>query len=221
MHRTDSPGSVNGLFQDGNPATGQQATQLLAKWFNGIQEELAHVIEEANIVLDDADTTQLYAAIVAIAAGAGGGGGGGIPAERRVDAAGLATGGGDLVANRTITVTKATPTEAAAQVRDDVAVTPLGLAGLVGATISGNTLIVSLGTVKIQIFTGNAQAGTNTVFTLPQSFSSKSYAWANGGAIDLGASDHLPYVSGAGLTAVTVYNNHASALGVTIFAIGV
>lgn len=47
------------------------------------------------------------------------------PGARTVSAAGLATGGGDLTANRTITVTKATASEAITGTRDDVALTPL------------------------------------------------------------------------------------------------
>ena len=44
-----------------------------------------------------------------------------------VTGAGLATGGGDLSANRVITVTKATDAEHQARVRDDVAATPKGV----------------------------------------------------------------------------------------------
>lgn len=51
----------------------------------------------------------------------------GIPTSRTVSGGGLATGGGDLSANRTITVTKATPAEVAAGNSDTVAATPKGL----------------------------------------------------------------------------------------------
>lgn len=53
---------------------------------------------------------------------------GGIPATRLVSAAGLATGGGSLAADRTITVTAATAAQTAAGSAVDVAVTPGGLA---------------------------------------------------------------------------------------------
>lgn len=48
-----------------------------------------------------------------------------VPETRRVDAAGLATGGGQLVVNRTINVPKASPQQARDGVADDVAMTPL------------------------------------------------------------------------------------------------
>ena len=231
MHRTDAEGHVGNQFHPGNPAAGQKATRIGAKFLNTVQEELAHAIEEAGFALDDADNTQLYAAIVAIAtgvygAGGGGGGGGGstegVPTDRRVDTAGLATGGGDLVANRTITVPKATVAAAAAQARDDVAVTPAGLAGLVGASASGSTLIITLGTVRAMIFAATAQANATTVVSLPQSFSQACYAaFCNSGQIDNDAQDNGPFVSGKGLTSVSLYNARNSALPAQILAIGV
>jgi Carbohydrate esterase, sialic acid-specific acetylesterase len=51
-----------------------------------------------------------------------------VPATRTITAAVLATGGGDLTANRTITVAKATGAEAQAGTDDTKAVTPLALA---------------------------------------------------------------------------------------------
>ena len=49
------------------------------------------------------------------------------PTTRNLTAAGLVTGGGDLSANRTFTVTAATLAEANARVRNDVAITPASL----------------------------------------------------------------------------------------------
>ena len=49
MHRIDTNGSVEGLFQEGNPNTGQQATQLGAAWFNDIQENLLGILAAAAI----------------------------------------------------------------------------------------------------------------------------------------------------------------------------
>ena len=51
--------------------------------------------------------------------------GGVIPSTRLISAAGLATGGGSMAADRTITVPKATPAQAIAGVSDEVALTPL------------------------------------------------------------------------------------------------
>lgn len=72
MHRIDTDGATGGgLFQDGNPAIGQRATQVDAAWLNGVQETIAHTIETAGIVLAKGDASQLTDAIVAMIAGAG------------------------------------------------------------------------------------------------------------------------------------------------------
>ncbi len=56
-----------------------------------------------------------------------------VPTTRQVNTSGLATGGGDLTADRTITVPKASTAEAVAGTDDDKAVTPLGLARAIEA----------------------------------------------------------------------------------------
>lgn len=55
---------------------------------------------------------------------------GAVPAARKVDTAGLVRGGGDLSANRIISVTEATVEEVLAGVAWDKAVTPAGLSGV-------------------------------------------------------------------------------------------
>ena len=66
MHRVDAPGSVSGLFSDGNPAIGQQATQVRAAWLNDLQENICYFIEQAGIALEQGDETQLKAAFDAM-----------------------------------------------------------------------------------------------------------------------------------------------------------
>lgn len=63
MHRVDAPGNVANLHTDGNPATGQQATQVRAAWLNDTQENICTVIEDAGIALVKGDGDQLSAAI--------------------------------------------------------------------------------------------------------------------------------------------------------------
>lgn len=69
MHRVDAPGSVTGLFSDGNPAIGQQATQVRAAWLNDLQENICYLIEQAGIALEKGDETQLKAAFDALLLG--------------------------------------------------------------------------------------------------------------------------------------------------------
>ena len=70
MHRIDAPGNLNSTFQEGDPGTGTQATQVGADWLNAVQEEVAHVIEAAGLELDKLDNTQLALAIGAMIAAA-------------------------------------------------------------------------------------------------------------------------------------------------------
>lgn len=220
MHRIDTNGSIAGLFQEGNPNTGQQATQLGAAWFNDFQENILGVLDAAAIGPVKGDWTQLADAIVALVAGSVGTGGGEVPTTRIVAGGGLVTGGGNLAVDRTLTVTAATPAEVSAGVLNTVVLTPLSAAGLIGAAFTGG-LQLQLGPVLVQIFTGTAGGNANTVLTLPEAFGTACIAaFANGGAMVANAQDNGPWVSGVGLTTVSVYNSIDSAVSVQIIAIG-
>jgi hypothetical protein len=221
MYRIDSNGAVDGRFQPGNPAIGQKATQLDAAWFNSVQEEICAVIESAGIELDKPTENQLYSAIIALIAGVVGDGSGAVPTTRQVVGAGLATGGGDLAADRTITVQKASSAEVSAQTNDTKAVTPLALAGLVSLTVSGSAWILRLGEVVIQVFTGSAIDGQTTILTLPQAYTTQCRAaWVNGGYQSSTAQDNGPYVNGTGLSTVSVFNALDNTVSVNVIAIG-
>jgi microcystin-dependent protein len=56
-----------GEWRSGNPGLGQQATPMLAAYFNMLQRELVAVVESAGIELDEGDDEQLVKAITAIA----------------------------------------------------------------------------------------------------------------------------------------------------------
>lgn len=222
MHRTDAEGNVEGQFHPGNPAIGQRATRIGADWLNAVQEEISAVIENAGIALDKAENDQLYNAIVSLVAGVVGDGSGAVPTTRTISVSGgLLTGGGDLAANRTIGLTKATAPQVAAQALDNVVVTPLALAGLVGRSTVGSGWVIQLGTTKIQIFSGTAIGGdTTTVLSLPEAFTSiNKAAWVNGGA-NSGNENNWAFVNGRGLTTVSVWNAFASSFTVDVIAIG-
>ena len=63
MKRIDSFGHVGNRFQDGDGATGVLGTDVSSVWLNGVQEELAAVIEAAGLELDGADDNQLLQAL--------------------------------------------------------------------------------------------------------------------------------------------------------------
>lgn len=60
-----------GEWRSGNPASGQQATPMLAAYFNMLQRELVGVVEAADLELDIEDDAQLLKAIRAMRGGSG------------------------------------------------------------------------------------------------------------------------------------------------------
>lgn len=221
MYRIDSVGSVDGRFQEGNPATGQKATLLPADWLNEVQEELAYVIEQVGMALVKGDRTQLYDAIVALVSGAVGDGSGAVPVTRQVNGGGLVTGGGALANDLALTVLAASIAEVQAQAISNKAVTPASLAGLIGLTTIGGAWVINIGSTVVQLFGGTAQGNATTVLSLPQAFANQCrIAFCNGGATDNDAQDNFPYVSGRGLTTVSVFNARNTAVPVDVLAWG-
>ena len=222
MHAIDTSGNVNGEFQEGNPAIGQKATLIGAKWLNTIQGELLNVIEQAGIDPDDADNTQVYAAIIALIAGVVGDGAGAVPTTRSVTGGGLVTGGGDLAADRVLTVTKASSAEVAAGVNDTKAITPLALQGGVGGKLlTASGYVTLLGGVILQWTTATASANGSSNVTLPTTFPSQCvFASFSGGAPLTNAQDNDPYVSGKSVSTLTLFSARDESIFGTVFAIG-
>lgn len=221
MHRIDTSGNVDNRFHPGNPATGQQATLIDQDWLNAVQEEIVNVILAANLDLEKGTNDQLADAIVALIAGVVGDGSGAVATTRQVLAAGLVTGGGNLAADRTFTVTPATTAEAAAQVRNDVAVTPASLAGLVSLTQIGGAWIIRIGPVIAQLFSGTVTDNNTTILTLPQAFPTEARAgFANGGRPIATADSNGPYVSGIGLSSVSIYSALDISVSVNVLVFG-
>lgn len=69
MHRIDGYDNVAGMFSEGDSTLGTNATQVTDDWLNATQEEIAHVIEATGTVLNKADNTQLYVAILSLLSG--------------------------------------------------------------------------------------------------------------------------------------------------------
>lgn len=62
MRRIDSPTSVDGRFVDGDPVNGINPSDLNAKWFNAVQEEIINMIEAGDLTPDE-QTNQMSVAI--------------------------------------------------------------------------------------------------------------------------------------------------------------
>lgn len=174
MFRIDSDGHVNNRFTDGNPQSGQPATILSADWANAVQEELVNVIGTANLVLDRDNDRQLTEAIIALIAGVVGTGDGSVATTRRVNTSGLLTGGGTLAADLNLALNAASAAEIVTGTRNDVALTPLGMAS---AFTSANNVqsLPGGGLIQYGQLNGNFNEGSALV-TLPTSFQSNNYA---------------------------------------------
>lgn len=221
MHRIDGPGNVANRFSQGDPTVGQQATMVTADWANAVQEEIAHVIEEAGIVLDKASSTQLYEALVALIAGVVGDGDGAVPTTRIVAAAGLATGGGNLSADRTITVPKASAGDVATGTDDTKAVTSLALQGGIGGQLLAGIGYKTLLGLIIQWGTYTVGANSSVNVSFPTTFPVMcAHADVAGGRTDYAAQDNNPFVSGRGASALTVFNSADTGVSGTWLAIG-
>lgn len=227
MHRIDADGNILGQFTDGNPAIGQRATQVDAAYLNSVQEELSYVIEQAGIVLDKEDTTQLRQALVALitgligGGGGGGGGGGDVPSTRTITGSGLVTGGGDLAADRVLSVAAASAAEALAMVLTNKALTPASLTDLFGLTTGAGTFVARVGPLILMKASGTALDGTSVIVTLPDTFPNACLgAWANGGRAANDEQDNGPWVNGVGLSTVSVYSGINTSTAFQVFAIG-
>lgn len=60
----------NGEWRPGNPASGQQATPMLAVYFNMLQRELVNLVIGAGLALNKSDDSQLFKAVQAVQAAA-------------------------------------------------------------------------------------------------------------------------------------------------------
>lgn len=223
MHRIDQPGNVSNLFVSGNPQTGQRPTRVGPKWLNAVQEEIANAIEQSGIDLDEPDNFQLYQAIVAIATGAAGAGGGSVPTSRQVLTSGLATGGGNLTADRTIDVPKASAAEVLAAAIDTKAITPLAMATAFGRSLTGNgyAVIPFAGGLMLNWLSASIGANATTIFNWHTSFPNACFgAWVNGGRLDTGAQDNNAFASGFGVSNVSVLNGADVSTGINILGLG-
>jgi hypothetical protein len=223
MFRIDQPGHVANKFVTGNPQAGQQATRMGAEWPNAVQEELCHVIEFAGLVLNKLDSTQLRQAIVALIAGVVGTGGGSVPTTRNVLGAGLVTGGGPLAADLTLTVPKASAAEVLAGANDTKAVTPLGLASAFARSLTSNgyCVIPFAGGFMLQWMSGTVTGNGTTILNLPTSFPTANFAAVcTGGNAVINAQDNSPFVSGRGVSNVSIFNAVDSSCSVDVIALG-
>lgn len=223
MHRIDTSGSIDGKFSDGNPNIGQIATLLGAAFMNDLQENVCFLIESQGIVLEKGKETQLADAIAAYVVGAVGTGDAEVPTTRKINVSGLVTGGGNLAADRTITVTAATGAEVKAGLRNDVAITPAALLGGVGArSLTATGYATLMGGVIFQW--GSTVVGGNSyaTITLPTAFPSQCFfAGVEGGIAAGNAQDNAPIVTGRSAGTITVFNAQDPSVSCNWLAVGV
>ena len=228
MQRINTFGSVNGRFKEGDPRLGQPATRMSASWLNDIQETLAYPIEEAGFTLEPGRADQLYRAITKLvldAIGAtddAGNATGMVPTSREVIGTGLATGGGPLDQNRAINVASATPAEIASGTRDDVAITPLGLAGgLAGRLFQADGYVTMPGGFIMQWGRASIPPNTQLTITLPIAFPVMcAFAGVEGGTMGRTEQENNPFVTGTSATQISVYSARDQSNAINWFAGG-
>lgn len=210
MHRVDSSGNIAGAFQDGNPAVGQQATQLTAAWFNDVQENLCKLIEQAGLTLEKGNYDQLYDAMVLLLAGVVGTGGGEVPTTRRVDGGGLVTGGGPLTADLVLSVLKASTADVQAGTADDRAITPLALAQATAAGLLSNGYYRAAGGLIMQWGTQHVSQDNWSAVIFPIAFPNALFnvqvSWMDT-SISSGSVMGSSGAAGAGLNGFSIYND--------------
>lgn len=155
-----------------------------------------------------------------------------VASTRTINTSGLASGGGTLEANRTISVLAASVAEVAAMSISNKAVTPASLANLVASILAqipavsisytSTTLVLRVGGAIIQVFSGTVAANAN-VATLyfPESFPNTCYgAWINGGLSDTEAQENPPFATSFSTSSINVLNAIGTSTAVRVLAIG-
>lgn len=139
---------------------------------------------------------------------------------RTITGGGLAAGGGDLSANRVITVTAAGADVSNPAVADK-AVTPADLWSFAGS--AGGTGYFQIPGTKywVMFASGSVAANSSTTLSLPATFpTAVSFVAVNGGRADLAAQDNDPFASSWTTSSVTIFNAGDVGVSFQIMAIG-
>lgn len=143
--------------------------------------------------------------------------------NRTIAGAGLVTGGGDLSANRVLTVTAATVAEALAGTRNDVALTPAALGPFKSSFAQTDWVRLPGGlTIQWGRFTAIANGSTSVIF--PLAFPTACCSVVAGGTsrIDEASQDNPPAVitSSISATGFSVFASDNEASGCAYIAVG-
>ena len=133
--------------------------------------------------------------------------------QRVIHGAGLVIGGGNLLIDRTLTVTAATAAQALGRVLNDRAVTPLSLADFVDMAMVSNganatcwRLTFGGTNYYLQMGNGNLTGDNSVTVPFPQEYTTKAYVIASGNSTDV-SNEGNSAQSGWTLQDVTIVNN--------------
>lgn len=128
-------------------------------------------------------------------------------AGRTITGSGLATGGGDLSANRVINVAAASGAEAQAGTANDKALTPAGLWAFPGANGGTNVWQVPGTKYRIQYVSGTIAANSRQTVTFPVAFNTECvFPTVESGRPDFAAQDNAPFVETWNASSATIFN---------------
>lgn len=141
--------------------------------------------------------------------------------DREIVGGGLAMGGGDLLADRIITVNRASAADAIAGVNEDVALTPRALWSFPGADGATDYFQIPGTSWWIMFVDGAISANTTIVVTLPTTFPHYCrLAVVNAGRTDYASQDNDAFASSWNASSVTVFNPSDAAQNFWIMAVG-
>ncbi|OJW73024.1 MAG: hypothetical protein BGO57_13175 [Sphingomonadales bacterium 63-6] len=155
-----------------------------------------------------------------------------VDSGRKINTSGLASGGGTLGADRTITVPAASVAEVAAMSSSTKAVTPASLVNLINSILAqipnfsisytSSTLVVRIGGAIFQVFSGSVAGNANTAtLYYPETFPNTCFgAWINGGLPNTEAQENSPYVTNRTASYISVLNAIGTTTAVQVLAIG-
>ena len=133
--------------------------------------------------------------------------------QRVIHGAGLVIGGGNLLSDRTLTVTAATAAQALARTLNTIAVTPLALADFVDMARVSNSANATCWRLTfggtdyyLQMGNGNLTGDNSVIVPFPQEYSTRAYVIASGNSTDV-SNEGNSAQSGWTLQDVTIVNN--------------
>lgn len=212
---TETTKGVAELATESEADAGLDAARIMTPALVKRIVDAAKVVLNASIAaVDAAQTAARTAAVAALDAS--------ITAltGRTITGAGLATGGGDLSANRVITVTAA-GSDVSNPLVANKAVTPADLWSFFGSDGTSDRFQIPGTKMWVMFASGSVGANSSVTIAFPATFpNAVKFVAVNGGRADLAAQDNDPFATGWTTSGATIFNAGDVSVSFQIMAIG-